>query len=148
MPFLTGKTSETAPSDVISFRKQLFDFLGQQGLGTALHGAPQDIDFAPYRAAFADRRAQTLAQAKEGAGNLTGSGFANIYGAAAGRSVSEENAFLAQLQESARQASAGRYMQFLSIPQGYVGQMTHTPGFLDYLFEGAASAAPLIKAIK
>lgn len=143
--FLVGKQVESSPKDVQGFRKQLFQFLQSQGIGTAIQGAPQDMNFDPYRQAFAQRRAETLAAAKEGAGNLTGSGFANIYGAAAGRSVADENSFLAQLQEQARQSSANRFLQLLQIPQGYVGQMTHQPGLLDYAFQGAKAAAPFFQ---
>jgi len=144
MPFLTGKQVETSPKDVQGFRKQLFDFLSSQGLGTALTGANENMNFDAYRQQFAQRRAETLAQAKEGAGTLTGSGFANIYGAAAGRSVSDENSFLARLQEHSRQASADRYLRLLGLPAAYVGGMGHQPGFLDYLFKGAAIASKFI----
>jgi len=144
MTFLTGKQVETSPKDVQGFRKQLFDFLSSQGLGTALTGANENMNFDAYRQQFAQRRAETLAQAKEGAGTLTGSGFANIYGAAAGRSVSDENSFLAQLQEHSRQASADRYLRLLGLPAAYVGGMGHQPGFLDYLFKGASLASKFI----
>lgn len=141
MPFLTGKQVESSPGDVQAFRKSLFDFLTRQGFETAITGSPTIP--AAYAPAFAQRRAETLAQAKEGVGNLVGSGFANTYGAAAGRSVAEENMFLANLQ----QQSADRFARLMGLPASYTGQMTHQPGFLDYLFEGASKAGPLIAAL-
>ena len=140
MPFLTGKQVESSPKDNQMFPKQLFEFINQQGLKTAITGSP-DIP-AAYAPAFAQRRAEALAAAKESAGNLTGSGFAHQLGVAAGRSALEENAFLANLQ----QQSADRFMRFLQLPAAYTGQMTHQPGFLDYLFEGAGKAAPFLAA--
>lgn len=45
--------------------------------------------------AFDQRRAEALAAAREGAGNLTGSGFANTLGSSINRSLGEERATLA-----------------------------------------------------
>jgi hypothetical protein len=44
---------------------------------------------------FNQQRAQAIAQAKEGAGNLTGSGFGNILGEAVNRSLGQQQATLA-----------------------------------------------------
>lgn len=140
MPFLTGKQVESSPKDTQAFRKELFDFIKSQGLKTAATGfAEIPKEYGP---AFAQRRAEALAAAKESAGNLTGSGFGNVLGVAAGRSALEENAFLANLQ----QQSADRFLRLLQLPAAYTGQMTHQPGFLDYLFEGAGKAAPFLAA--
>lgn len=146
MSFLTGQTKELLPGDVQGFRKQLLDFIGNQGLGTVLRGAEQPIDLAPFQELFRQRREVGLAQAKESAGTLTGSGFANILGQTAGRSIAEENAFLGQLMENARQQSANRFLQLIGGVPGFVGQQGYQPGFLDYLFQGAQAAAPLIAA--
>lgn len=142
--FLLGQNKEMSPGDVQDFRKQLLQFIQNQGLGTALHGADQGPDLAPFQAMFRQNRAEGLAQAKESAGNLTGSGFGNILGAAAGRSIAEENSFLAGLKENARQKSADRFLQLIGQVPGFVGQTGYQPGFLDYLFQGAAAAAPII----
>lgn len=136
MPFLTGKQVESSPKDTQAFRSQLFDFIRQQGLGTAITGSPAIP--AAYGPMFAQHRAEALAAAKESAGNLTGSGFANVLGAAAGRSAYDENAFLANLQ----QQSADRFLRLLQLPAAYTGQMSHQPGLLDYAFQGAQAAAP------
>lgn len=145
--FLIGKSKENSPADMQAFRKMLLDFIGQQGLDTALHGADQGPDLAPFQKLFAQTRAEGLTQAKESAGNLTGSGLGNTIGTAAGRSISEENAFLANLKENARQQSANRFLQLIGAAPGFAGQMGYQPGFLDYLFQGATAAAPLIAAV-
>lgn len=142
--FLLGHSKEMSPGDIQGFRKQMLDFINNQGLGTALHGADQGPDMAPFQKMFQQTRAEGLAQAKESAGNLTGSGFGNILGAAAGRSIAEENSFLAGLKENARQKSADRFLQLIGQVPGFVGQTGYQPGFLDYLMQGVSAAAPII----
>ncbi len=75
---------------------------------------------------FAQRRAEALAQAKESAGNLTGSGFANILGRTVNKSLAEENASLldygtrAAMAEQQRQgASADRFQNRAITDAGY-----------------------------
>lgn len=145
---LTGKLKDTAPPDVSAFRRNLLGFAQKQGFETALTGVGDMSGLAPYEKMFADKRELALAQAKESVGNLTGSGLGNVIGAAAGRSVSEENAFLASLLENRRNASAQRYLQLIGAGAGYNSQMGYQPGFLDYLFKGAGAAGDLIGAIK
>jgi hypothetical protein len=77
-----------------------------------------------------------LAQAKESAGNLTGSGLGGIIGGTAGRSVSDF--LLNMLNQRAGRATA-LTSQALT-PQ----QLGYKPGFLDSLFQGIGAAAPLI----
>lgn len=144
--FLIGHQKEASPGDVQGFRKQLLDFISKQGLSTILSGAGAGPDLGPFKELFAQRRATGLAQAKESAGNLTGSGFGNILGEAAGRSISEENAFLANLMEQSRQQGANRFLSLIGQVPGFVGQTGYQPGLLDYLFKGAQAAAPLIAA--
>ena len=50
-----------------------------------------------YQPAFTQGRADALAQAKEGMGNLTGSGAGNVLGGAMNRSLGQEQATLAEL---------------------------------------------------
>ena len=148
MSFLTGKqkSGPSMPQDLGPLRQSIMEFLQQQGFGTAISG-PQGgptLDTSPYKAMFAQNRAEAVAGAKEQAGNLTGSGLGNVIGAAAGRSVAGENAFLANLINSNQQAAAERYTRLLggistagvSTPQTY-----YQPGFLDYLFQGASQGA-------
>lgn len=147
MSFLTGQTRQnsTTPREVMGVRQGLGNYL--RGLDPSalasgrLPGGGEDL--SDYQKMFAERRAYGLAQAKESVGNLTGSGLGNTIGTAAGRSISEENAFLANLLETRRQNQANRIFSFLN--QG-VGpeQTTYQPGFLDYLFQGAAQAAPFL----
>lgn len=68
--------------------------------------------------AFDQRRQLALAAAREGAGNLTGSGFANALGGAVNRSLGDEQAALAQyaaqgmgLEQQRQQADASRMLQ-------------------------------------
>lgn len=130
MSFLTGSTKENAPKDIIALRKQLEQYV-QQHLG----GQNQAAGMAPFQKMFADRRAFALAQAKESAGNLTGSGLGNVIGTAAGRSASEENSFLAQLLEN-------RFNAALQGVGNLKGEMAHQPGFLEYAAQGVGMAAP------
>lgn len=95
---------------------------------------------------FARNRAQAGAQAKETAGNLTGSGFANTLGTAIGRSTEEENSFLAQLMSGERQANANRFAGLLGIPGQTQGQVAYQPGFLDYWMQALQAAGPAIAA--
>lgn len=144
---LTGQTKDLTPPDVTRYRQGLLSFLQGQGFETGLTGADVPIDLEPYQRLFAQRRAEGLAQAKESAGTLTGSGFANILGAAAGRSIYDENAFLAQLMENARLQSARNYIGLAGLSPGLTGQTGYQPGFLDYLFSGAQAAAPVIASV-
>lgn len=141
MSFIFGKDQELSPKDVSGFRKQILDFIGSQGLDTVLRGADTGVETGVFKDLFAQRRAAALAQAKEQAGNLTGSGFANIFGAAAGRSALEENAFLASLMEQSRQASAQRFLGLIGAIPGLTGQIGHKPGFLDYALRFVGSVA-------
>ena len=57
---------------------------------------------------FAQRREQALAQAKESAGNLTGSSFANILGKQVNKSLGEENAQILDYSTRAAQSEQAR----------------------------------------
>ncbi len=147
MSFLTSQQKELAPQDVIDFRKRLESMIGQFGATGQAGGFTPGTDIAPFQKMFGQTRAEALATAKEQSGNLTGSGFANVMGVAAGRSAAEENAFLANLISQNQQANAQRMAGLFGIPGGMAGQMGTQPGFLDYLFQGAQAAAPLIAAL-
>lgn len=79
-----------------------------------------------------------LAQAKESAGNLTGSGLGNIIGGTAGRSLSD---FLTHIL-SQRASNATSLTGQLLTPQ----TQGYKPGFLDSLFQGVGAAAPFLAA--
>lgn len=141
MSFLTGKqeTSTAIPSDVVGLRKGLASFLQGQGFEGALSGLPQGGDFSPFINFFQQSLSPVLAQAKESAGNLTGSGLGNIIGSTAGRSTSD---FILNLMNQ----RASRFANLLGglTTQGVSAQSGYQPGFLDYLFQGAQAAAPFL----
>src|SRR5262245_3580411 len=108
---LKGKTKVIDPTlgDVKGLRSQLINALmtGIPGWQNSMFGfaqggkggyAPLDPSIVePYKQLFATTRADALAQAKESAGNLTGTGYQNILGTAAAGSLAQENAQLAPL---------------------------------------------------
>lgn len=140
MSFLTGQTKQISsgqPADIAGLRRGIIDFLSNQGFGTALTGGGVTDQ---ERGLFTDTLRPVLAQAKESAGNLTGSGLGNVIGAAAGRSTSD---FLLNLLRQ----KASNYSSLLGgLTTAGVGppQYGHQPGFLDYLFQGAKAAAPFL----
>ena len=98
----------------------------------------------PYLDLFTQQNTRNLAQAKESAGNLTGSGLGNIIGARAGEANVEQGAFLANLFEARRREDANRFLQAylgaLGSPAGGT-QTYYTPGFVAYLGQGATALA-------
>lgn len=146
MSFLTGKNEQTptsqTPQDAMGLRGGLIDFLMNQGFDTAITGLPKGGDFSPFMKLFQTQLAPVLAQAKESAGNLTGSGLGNVLGATAGRSTSE---FILNLLNQ----RAGRFSSLLNplVNQQQGVQTVHKPGFLDYLFKGASLAAPFLGSL-
>src|SRR4051812_993249 len=91
MSFLTGKeqTISGVPSDVQGLRKGLRSYLQNAGFDTAVTGVGKGENLDMFTKLFQDTLNPILAQAKESAGNLTGSGVGNIIGSAAGRSTSD-----------------------------------------------------------
>jgi hypothetical protein len=145
--FLMGKQQQL--SNVSGPTSDLFNQLLQyvQGQGFAGLNPATSIDSAsaaPYQALFKQQNAQNLAQAKETAGNLTGSGFGQILGQAAGKASTEQGAFLANLFEQRRQQDAARFQQLLlgafGSPAAGVTN-AYKPGFLDYAAQGASALA-------
>ena len=157
------KTVEQVPGDVKGLRGAAVDYLLNGGLGAtqsqAGQVAPVDDAFfmqnilGPYQQMFAANRAGTLAQAKESAGNLTGSGYNNLFGNALASSLAQENAGLtqtrmglrgqqqqfnlaqAQMQQQNNQFNSGNLMNLLlGLSTTGVGapQQQYKPGFLDY----------------
>lgn len=157
---LVGHTEQldTVPADVKQLRESLIGTLmaGLPGFSNSAFGYgqgsqgfqaldPSIVD--PYAKLFSATRADALAQAKESAGNLTGTGYANILGDSTARSLAEEQATLAGLGIQSQQFQQQRNEQFLRLLLGLTtqqAQVGYKPGFLDYLFQGAGAAAPLI----
>lgn len=148
---------DTVPNDVKGLRGDLINALmaGLPGFTNSAFGYAQGSNgfsaldpsiVKPYADLFSATRADALAQAKESAGNLTGTGYANILGDATARSLAEEQATLAQLGISNQQFQQQRNEQFLRLLLGLTtqqAQVGYKPGFLDYLFQGVGAAAPL-----
>jgi hypothetical protein len=126
----------------------------QQGFNGVLGGAqpqPQDTAFfyenilKPYTDLFAAQRQNALGQAKESAGNLTGSGYNNILGSATAESLAQEQAFGAQTMLGLRQQELQRQQDFLKLLFSFAqtgvapNQAVYQPGFLDSIlpFAGA-----------
>jgi hypothetical protein len=138
MSFLTGKQvpGTMVSPDAAGLRSRTIGRLSDVDPLTGLEGGkvPQ-----AYMDLFQSHLAPILAQAKESAGNLVGSGSENIIGAAAGRSFSDF--LLGLLNQTGGRAA--------SLTAGYTSPqpVAYQPGFLDYLFQGAAAAAPAVGGI-
>lgn len=149
MSFLTGKTEQLSGSTpgTQQAHQQLLDFLfSGQGLNRLFPGTQVDpASMQPYLDLFTQQNTRNFAQAKESAGNLTGSGLGNIIGAEAGRANVAQGAFLADLFEARRREDANRaaslFLGGIGSPAGQV-QNVYRPGALDYLFQGVGAAAP------
>ena len=161
---LTGKSKVLDPTlgDVKPLRQQLISALmsGIPGFQNSVFGmaqggkggyAPLDPSIVePYKQLFATNRADALGQAKESAGNLTGSGYNNILGTATAGSLAGENAQIAQLGMQNQELQFRQQQAFASLLAGLgsqQGQVAYQPGFLDYLTQGAAAAAPFFTGI-
>lgn len=158
MGFLTGKTKQldTTPGDVKGLRSQLISTLmaGLPGFRNAAFGfgqgsqgfAPLDPSVVkPYADLFSAQRAEALGQAKESAGNLTGSGYNNILGTSLAGSLAQEQATLANLGLQNQQFQFQQQQQFLNTLLGLTTQQAPTvyqPGLLDYAVQGVTAAAP------
>ena len=141
MSFLTGsqKTVQTEAYDPLAqeTRGRLNSFLQGVDPLTGLSTGANQIPPALMQL-FSSSLSPVLAQAKESAGSISGSGLGNILGATAGRSL---NDFLFRIL-SERGARATALSGAMIRPLGQ--QTYHQPGFLDYLFQGASLAAPFL----
>lgn len=148
MSFLTGKTSTQSnviPESSAALKQLLAYLTGGQGLERLFPGTEVDNkSIQPYLDLFSQQNSRNFAQAKESAGNLTGSGLGNIIGSEAARANADQGAFLANLFEARRQNDASRFAQLLlgalGSPAGGV-TTTYTPGLLDYAAQGASALA-------
>lgn len=160
---------DTTPPDVRAIRQQFGGALMgqlpgavQQGFGPmGDYGSNADSQFflqtllKPYMEMFAAQRGGVLAQAKESAGNLTGSGYNNILGSAASESLANEQGILAGILNQLRSQEIqrgltlrgqdmGRQSDLLRLILGFASsgspsQPAYQPGLLDY-------AAPVVGA--
>ncbi len=148
------KSMGGVPQDIEPLRaaivQQLLQGINGNGLaqgfqGVLGQGAPpaQDTSFfynnilKPYTSLFSAQRESALGQAKESAGNLTGSGYNNILGQATAESLGQEQAITAQTLMGLRQQELQRQQDFLRLLFGFgstgVGpsQPYYQPGWLD-----------------
>lgn len=147
MSFLVGKnrTDSNVTPETGDLLKQVIGLIQGNLAGGLYPGTTVDAaSAAPYLKMFADRNAQVFGQAKESAGNLTGSGLGNSLGTAAQRASTEQGSFLANLFENRRQQDAARFLQLVLGTMGSpAAGVTHSyqPGFLDYIAQGGSALA-------
>lgn len=150
MSFLVGKTQERSnvSGETSDLFKQLIQYIQGQGFAGLNPGTSVDAASAePYQKLFRDQNAQTFGQAKESAGNLTGSGLEKGLGNAAQKASTEQGSFLANLFENRRQSDAARMLQLVlgtMNSQAAGVSYTHKPGLLDYASQAATAAAPFL----
>ena len=162
---LTGEVKEldSTPKDIVGLREalvqQLLQGINGNGLAQGFQGvlgqgqpAAQDTSFfynnlmKPYNDLFSAQRESALSQAKESAGNLTGSGYNNILGQATSESLAQQQALSAQTLMGLREQELRRQQDFLRLLFGFgtagVGgsQPYYQPGYID-------SIAPLAGAL-
>lgn len=151
MSFLTGQTvqSPNANAQTTDLQNQLVKFLSGNnggGLERLFPGTTVNpADMEPYLKMFTQQNARNLGQAKESAGNLTGSGFANTMGNQVASQNATQDAFLANLFEQRRLEDANRMAAVLmgALNSNAGGVTTsYQPGFLDYAMQGLGAAAP------
>jgi hypothetical protein len=147
MSFLFGKTTQhsNVNSSTLATDKSLNQTLRSGGgIQAGLFPSINLGDLQPYLDMFTLQRSHALAQAKEQAGNLTGSGFANILGNRVNESTLNENAYLADLAERRRTQNQSTFLQALSLalnsPAGGVSY-NYRPGLLDYAGQAATGLA-------
>lgn len=157
MGWLKGKTKEISgtPNDIRPLRQNIASQLMQGIGGGALSqgfqgvlgqgGAPpaQDMSFfynnilQPYNELFQAQRNTALGQAKESAGNLTGSGYNNILGSATAESLAGQQALTAQTLMGLREQELQRQQNLMGMLFQFAGQgvgpnqSAYQPGFLD-----------------
>lgn len=157
------RTYDNTPEDVKGIRREFGTALQGQIPGALApirdYGSNADSQFflqnllKPYSDLFSAQRGSALAQAKESAGNLTGSGYNNILGSAAAESIAQEQFILANLLNSLRGQEMQRGLTMRGQDIGWQSNLLNTilgfgasgtpkqqayqPGFIDY-------AAPIV----
>ena len=81
---------------------------GQQSVSDLATGGFMDKFLAQYQPLFEQQRRQAIAAAKEGSGNLTGSGFANTLGNATSQTLAQQQGVLADLARQGITTEVGR----------------------------------------
>lgn len=145
---LTGqtKTLSGVPGHLGPLMDQLIPYLTSRGFEKSLFPSvvPDAASQQPFLDLFTQQNTRNLAEAKEAAGNLSGSGLGNYLGNAQQRASVEQGAFLANLFENRRTQDADRFLKtLLGFGTAGVGpdQHVYQPGFLDYAGGAASSLA-------
>ena len=166
MGFLKGQVKQinSTPQDIRPLRQgisqQLLQGLSGNALAQAyqgvLGGGPppaQDTSFfynnilKPYTDLFQAQRGAALGQAKESAGNLTGSGYNNILGSSLSESLANQQATTAQTLLGLRQQELQRQQALMQMLFQFAGQgvgpnqAVYQPGFLDSILPFAGQVA-------
>lgn len=144
-----GQIRDVNASQVGPQSTQSVDQLGGQNSAFFLNMMRQ------MQPAFDQRRQMAIAQAKESAGNLTGTGYANAVGNTLNRSLGEEQAQLANYAAQGLQTEVGRQMGLAGINnqagmanaannlQGQLANQGADVNFLNMLNQRGATAAGL-----
>lgn len=146
MSALTGKTKTISgtPEEALPVRQGASQYIQGKGFDPLFAQGTDEQYLAPYREMYKQQNAVGLGQAKESAGNLTGSGYAGALGNFIGRSTTEQNANLSSLIENRRQNDAQRYLSLIQmLATTGVGPPTtaYQPGLLDYAGQAATGLA-------
>lgn len=150
MSFLTGKTEKQSNVNTPTYRlqKDMAKWLRAYGMGNLFPDtAGISMDLQPYRDLFTLQNTRNFAQAKESAGSLTGSGFAEILGRQAGDAATAQGAQMANMIEARRTNDQNVFLQSLLGAMGSPAAgvtYTHSPGLFDYAAQGFSAAAPFL----
>jgi len=142
--FLSGSNEWQRDPMFAPFAQNTLD-LASRNQGSAF--IPTDLSqiMSLYNPLFTLQNQRAFGQAKESAGNLTGSGLGNILGRSAQEQSTLQNQLIAGIMEG-RLANNQQMWSTLAqlLTPGAQGQLTHTPGVLDYMMQGAGIALPAI----
>lgn len=140
--FLGGtKTVDNRTEEARNLSQGLGDYIAKGGFKGLNLGEP---DLQPIKDLFTQQTAQAYAHAKEGSGNLTGTGYGARIGRALGETSTQQGAVLADILQRSREANSNRLMNVLMpfIGAGVApSQTVYQPGFLDYALQGGAAVA-------
>lgn len=146
MSFLVGKTVQTPNANpaTTGLQNKAVGYIGSDLNRLFPQSGFNPEDYTQLIDYFKQLNMRNLAMAKESAGNLTGSGFANTLGARAAEADAQQAAMLSQLDMEKKNADANRMATvLLGLLNSNAGGVTtmYQPGFLDYALQGAGAVA-------
>jgi len=136
MGFLTGGVKTTGGDP--NLEKELGAYLRSQGYGSLFEDPTAAGVRAPYEELFALQNREAGAAGKEAAGNLTGSGFANILGRRLNDVNAQQSAFLANILNQKETSNRDRHASLIAALMGQ-DQSYYQEGVLDSIFKGAGA---------